>query len=92
MLSSTSVFPMPFVCIGFSLFIACLMSKLQNKNTYLVGAAYSLAGVLETASLVFLIIKYASYTNSHLPLTNTSVNGGVGTNGRYLQTSTTTSN
>ena len=45
-LSSSSVFPMPFTCIGLALFIACVMSKLQNKNTYLIGSAYSLSGLL----------------------------------------------
>lgn len=55
---------MPFTCIGLSLFIACIMSKLQNKNTYLIGAAYSLSGLLETSSLIFLIIKYLNYNKS----------------------------
>lgn len=40
------------------------MSKLQNKNTYLVGAAYSVSGVLETGSLVFMVIKYIAYHRS----------------------------
>lgn len=43
------------------MFIAFLMSKLQNRNTYLIGAGYGLLGVLETASLVYLIIKYINY-------------------------------
>lgn len=63
-LSSSSVFPMPFTCIGFSIFIAFLMSKLQNKNTYLIGSGYGLLGVLETVSLAYLIIKYVSYNQS----------------------------
>lgn len=37
---------MPFTCIGLAMFIACVMSKLQNKNTYLIGSAYSLSGLL----------------------------------------------
>lgn len=45
-LTSSSVFPMPFTCIGVSIFIAFVMSKLQNKNTYLIGASYSLSGIL----------------------------------------------
>lgn len=57
-LTSSSLFPMPFTCIGVALFIACFMSKLQNKNTYLIGAAYSLFGLLETISLLYLIKKY----------------------------------
>ena len=49
---------MPFTCVGLALFIACFMSKLQNKNTYLVGAAYSLFGILETVSLLYLAKVY----------------------------------
>ena len=37
------------------------MSKLQNKNTYLIGAAYCLTGLLETCSLVYLVIRYVGY-------------------------------
>lgn len=37
---------MPFTIIGVSIFIACIMSKLQNKNTYLFGSAYVINGVL----------------------------------------------
>lgn len=55
---------MPFTCIGFSIFIAFLMSKLQNKNTYLIGSGYGLLGILETVSLAYLIIKYANYNKS----------------------------
>lgn len=55
---------MPFTCIGFSIFIAFLMSKLQNKNTYLIGSGYGLLGILETVSLAYLILKYANYNQS----------------------------
>lgn len=60
---------MPFTIVGVSVFVACLMSKLQNKNTYLIGAAYSLSGVVETGSLVYLVIKYYFYTRA--PLSST---------------------
>ncbi len=63
-MSSSSIFPMPFTCIGLAMFIACVMSKLQNKNTYLIGSAYSLSGFLETASIAYLIIKYINYNKS----------------------------
>ena len=59
-LTSTSAFPMPFTIVGLVIFVACFMSKLQNKNTYLIGIAYSLFGILETASLGFMIWKYYS--------------------------------
>lgn len=58
---------MPFTIVGVALFVAIFMSKLQNKNTYLVGSAYSLLGVLETASLVFLIISYSNQRTINSP-------------------------
>jgi hypothetical protein len=46
------------------------MSKLQNKNTYIVGIAYSLYGFIETATLLFTINSYNSYINSKNPSVN----------------------
>jgi hypothetical protein len=57
---------MPFTIVGLSGFVGCMMSKLQNKNTYLMGSAYSIVGVLETGSLVYLVIRY--YTADLLAL------------------------
>ena len=54
---------MPFTIVGLVIFVACFMSKLQNKNTYLIGIAYSLFGVLETASLGWMIWKYYEQQN-----------------------------
>lgn len=50
---------MPFTIVGLVVFVACFMSKLQNKNTYLIGTAYALIGVLETLSLGFMVWKYS---------------------------------
>ena len=61
MLSSSTIFPMPFVIVGMSIFIACIMSKLQNKNSYLFGSAYVIAGILETGSLIYLVIRFYMY-------------------------------
>jgi hypothetical protein len=60
-LSSSSPFPIPFTIFGCVILIACSTSKLQNANTYLIGILYSLVGLLETGSLVFLIYCYASF-------------------------------
>jgi hypothetical protein len=52
------VFPMPFTITGSIIFIACFMSKLQNRNTYITGVAYSLWGLIETICLAFTILNY----------------------------------
>ena len=49
---------MPFTIVGLVVFVACFMSKLQNKNTYLIGTAYALFGILETSSLAYMIWRY----------------------------------
>ncbi len=51
-------FPIPFTILGCVVFIACCMSKLQNNNTYLIGLLYSFFGIIETASIAFLIYSY----------------------------------
>jgi hypothetical protein len=35
------------------------MSKLQNKNTYIIGVAYALYGFIETACLAYVILTYS---------------------------------
>jgi hypothetical protein len=57
-LTTGAVFPLPFTITGSIIFVACFMSKLQNKNTYILGVAYALYGVIETGCLVFTILKY----------------------------------
>lgn len=52
------VFPLPFTITGTIIFIACFMSKLQNRNTYITGVAYSLYGLIEIACLVYTILSY----------------------------------
>ena len=54
------VFPMPFTITGSIIFIACFMSKLQNRNTYIIGVAYSLWGIIEVLCLALTIIKYSN--------------------------------
>lgn len=34
------------------------MSKLQNTNTYLIGILYSLFGLIETGSMIYLTYQY----------------------------------
>ena len=57
-LTSSGIFPLPFTITGSIIFIACFMSKLQNKNTYIIGTAYSLYGFIEVSCLAFTILKY----------------------------------
>ncbi len=65
-LTGGSIFPLPFTITGTLLFVACFMSKLQNSNSYVVGTAYSLFGVLETTSLVTTILIYANYLRQNI--------------------------
>ena len=37
------------------------MSKLQNRNSYVIGTAYSLFGLIETLCLAYTLIIYSSY-------------------------------
>jgi hypothetical protein len=43
------------------------MSKLQNKNSYVVGTAYSLFGFIESACLIYTIIVYHLYVVANSP-------------------------
>lgn len=43
------------------------MSKLQNKNSYVVGTAYSLFGFIESACLIYTIISYHVYIANNSP-------------------------
>ena len=45
-LKTSSIFPLPFTITGSIIFIACFMSKLQSKNSYVIGTAYSLFGFI----------------------------------------------
>lgn len=45
-LTSTSIFPVPFTIAAVFLAVACLMSKFQHSRTHLIGALYSLWGLL----------------------------------------------
>jgi hypothetical protein len=55
---------MPFTIIGAVIIIACLMSKLQNENSYFIGTVYSFLGVLETSSIAYLIVRLMMYPHS----------------------------
>ena len=37
---------MPFTIAGIIVFIAIIMLKLHNKNTYLMGTTYALFGII----------------------------------------------
>lgn len=58
-------FPLPFTIFGLIIIGAGLMSKLQNSNTYFIGLAYSVFGILETGVVLYLLyhyfFKYAQY-------------------------------
>ena len=49
--------PLPFVMVSCIIIIACVLSKLQNENSYLVGTIYSLLGIVETVSVAYLILR-----------------------------------
>lgn len=57
-LTTASTFPVPFTVAAGFLGVACLMSKFQHERTHLAGALYSLWGLLEWASVGFLLIYY----------------------------------
>lgn len=57
-LKITTVLPLPFTIITTFLFLCCLMSKLQNMDTYIIGVGYSLYGCAEFGSLVVLMYIY----------------------------------
>ena len=64
-LTSVGIFPLPFTITGSIIFIACFMSKLQNRNTYIVGVAYSLYGIIEVGCLSFTILKFDEPADSN---------------------------
>lgn len=43
------------------------MSKLQNKNSYVIGTAYSLFGFIESACLIYTIIAYNMFISDTSP-------------------------
>jgi hypothetical protein len=45
-LSLISILPLPFLIFGSIFFIAGLMSKLQNKDTWIIGWGYVVFGVI----------------------------------------------
>ena len=61
--------PLPFTILAGIFFIACCMSKLQNYNTYLVGALYSLLGLVETTAIAYLSYRYYSIGHGNYDLT-----------------------
>jgi len=58
-LTTAGLFPLPFTIIGSIIFVACFISKLQNRNTYTLGVAYSLYGFIETACLSFVLLTFS---------------------------------
>ena len=52
--------PLPFSIICGVIIIGCLLSKLQNENSYLIGTIYCLVGIVETVSLGYLILRVIS--------------------------------
>lgn len=57
-LQITAVLPLPFTIVATFLFLCCLMSKIQNRDTYVTGVGYSIYGVAEASSLVYLFYIY----------------------------------
>lgn len=75
------VFPLPFTITASIVFVACFMSKLQNSNTYTIGIAYALYGLVETSVLAYTLLTY-SYDQK---VTASASAAGPGTDySRYL--------
>ena len=67
-LTSVGIFPLPFTITGSIIFIACFMSKLQNRNTYIIGTAYALYGFIEVSCLAFTILKFDEESGSNFKM------------------------
>jgi hypothetical protein len=56
--TAPSVFPIPFTIGAAFLAVACLMSRFQHERTFVWGALYALWGLLEWASVAFLLVYF----------------------------------
>lgn len=56
--NQSSLFPLPFTIFGLIVLGAGLISKLQNKNTFLIGLAYCTFGILESLVVLYVLYEY----------------------------------